>query len=488
MFKTFGLFFVQYQRKYSTTASVLSLVLSVQTIIASVSSIFIMGIGTTYFGERLMVICAAILGLGSNLGNAFAPQPSILFFTQSTLYALTSESAHLSAMLILGKYFEKRRGMAYAVANFGAGIGGLVLPQLVTYLFSEYGLRSTLIIIGGIHLHLFPIGLLMRPIERKTNKSQNINEIENHRLIKEEESPDRFSKSKKRKQQNGEHKMRDAVTASNDSLYKQEEKNENAITLLPPKSEEEQNVLSSNFMCSEDETVSISTGKSDFKNSKPNLENYSKQTENRKGLCLQFLFKIFDFSLFRNGKFNLLMTSSLLIAAACTIPVAYIPPFAKDQKLQSDMIGYLVTFSSASDLVGRFLFIFIADNKIIQKHHMMAIAMVVHGIVCLMAVFCTSFVSLAVFSILEAALGGTYYSLINILLVEFIGLDSLNHGLAVNRMTRGISIAITSTLIGVLRDNTGSYVGGFYLMGICSIVGGAILLFKPFVSKSENVS
>ncbi|XP_062599469.1 monocarboxylate transporter 12-like, partial [Saccostrea cucullata] len=116
-----------------------------------------MGIGTTYLGERLMVILAAILGLGSNLGNAFAPQPSLLFFTQSTLYALTSESAHLSAMLILGKYFEKRRGMAYAVANFGAGIGGLVLPQLVTYLFNEYGLRGTLIIIGGLHLHFCPI-------------------------------------------------------------------------------------------------------------------------------------------------------------------------------------------------------------------------------------------------------------------------------------------------------------------------------------------
>ncbi|XP_062616854.1 monocarboxylate transporter 12-B-like [Saccostrea cucullata] len=378
--------------------------------------------------------------------------------------------------------------MAYAVANFGAGIGGLVLPQLVTYLFDEYGLRGTLIIIGGLHLHFFPIGLLMRPIERETTKSQNIKEIENQRLIKQEGNPDRFSESKEIKEQNDEHKIQDADTASNCLLHKHKKENGNVITLLPINSEDELNHPSSKNECSDDDTVRKSIGKSDFKNSTLNLEKYSTQTERRKGLCFRFMFKIFDFSLFKNGRFNLLMTSSLLIAAACTIPVAYIPPFAKDQKIQSAMIGYLVTFSSASDLVGRFLFIFIADNKIIQKHHMMTIAMVLHGIVCLMAVFCTNFVSLAIFSILEAALGGVYYSLINILLVEFIGLKSLNHGLAVNRMTRGLSIAITSTLIGVIRDNTGSYVGGFYLMGICSIIGGAILLFKPCVSNNEKDS
>lgn len=37
MFKTFGIFFVEYQRKYSTTSSVISLVLAVQTIVGSVS-------------------------------------------------------------------------------------------------------------------------------------------------------------------------------------------------------------------------------------------------------------------------------------------------------------------------------------------------------------------------------------------------------------------------------------------------------------------
>ena len=36
---------------------------------------------------------------------------------------------------------------------------------------------------------------------------------------------------------------------------------------------------------------------------------------------------------------------------------------------------------------------------------------------------------------------------------------------------------------GFIRDETGSYVGGFYLMGSGLVLGGLLLLFKPLVSK-----
>jgi hypothetical protein len=47
-----------------------------------------MGIGGKYFTERAFVIGGAILGLASNLGSAFAPSSSTLFFTQGVLFGV----------------------------------------------------------------------------------------------------------------------------------------------------------------------------------------------------------------------------------------------------------------------------------------------------------------------------------------------------------------------------------------------------------------
>ncbi|XP_062599471.1 monocarboxylate transporter 12-B-like [Saccostrea cucullata] len=479
MFKSFGLFFVEYQKKFSATSSVISMVLSVQTIIASVLSILVMGIGTRFFGERSLIIGGALFGLGSSLGNAFAPQSSVLFFTQSTLFALTSVTAHTPSTLILGKYFEKRRGMANAIANVGGSIGGLALPPLFAYLFEVYGLQGALIIAGGIFLHFIPIGMLMRPIERKANAVPDIDEkdVDHDKMV------------------NG---LSDKKFSSNDRI-KDEIENEVGEKLIAKRFDgsgnSQQSISSSkddrNIQVKPSElmgslaniSVTISMEGINIANSKLEIDKDLDQGERSKNCCMQFLFTLFDFSLFKNGQFILLMSSSLLVCAACSIPITYIPPFAKDQGLQTELIGILVTISAASDLVGRFLFVFIADNKKIERRHMMTIAMIANGATCFMAFFSTNFTYLAIFGILQAMFGGVYFSMINVLIVDFIGLEKLNYGIAFAAVTRGISIAVTSMAVGILRDSTGSYVSGFSLMGVCSIVGGMILLFKPCVSR-----
>ncbi|XP_056006682.1 uncharacterized protein LOC125659089 [Ostrea edulis] len=487
MFKSFGLFFVEYQRKFSTSASVLSMVLSVQAVMGSATSIVIMGIGTRYFHERTFVILAAVFGLASNLGNAFAPHPSALFFTQSTLYALAVIFAHLPCTLMLGKYFEKRRGMANAVANVGGSIGGLVLPPLVVYLFGEYGLQGTLIIVGGVCLHFLPIGLLMRPIEREEDTLQDTKEKENGDVTEEMKTPEKLLGSNERLHNDNEYEAQDNLTESKYSHYKHFTGKGRSTSFAREENSEDgmnrQVKPIELFGSSADISLTMSLERVYLKNSKLEIDMISIHDENQRSRCMIFLYTIFDFSLLKNRKFMLLISSSFLVAATSTIPITYIPPLATDRGLQPDMIGYLVTIAGASDLLGRFLLVFIADNKNIQRHHVMTIAMTANGVLCLLTAFYTEFASLAVFGIFNGIFGGVYYSLINVLLVDFIGLKSLNYGLAISTVTRGISIALNSTLVGVIRDSTGSYEGGFYLMGVCSILGGLLLLLKPCISK-----
>lgn len=47
-----------------------------------------MGIGIKYFTERTLVVGGALFGLTSNIGSAFAPNSSTLFFTQGVLFGV----------------------------------------------------------------------------------------------------------------------------------------------------------------------------------------------------------------------------------------------------------------------------------------------------------------------------------------------------------------------------------------------------------------
>ena len=60
-------------------------------------------------------------------------------------------------------YFDKKQGKANAIASTGVPIGALVLAPLLTFLFDKYGYTGTMLILGGILLHIFVTALLFRP-------------------------------------------------------------------------------------------------------------------------------------------------------------------------------------------------------------------------------------------------------------------------------------------------------------------------------------
>ena len=60
-------------------------------------------------------------------------------------------------------YFDKKQGKANAIASTGVPIGALVLAPLLTFLFDKYGYTGTMLILGGLMLHVFVTALLFRP-------------------------------------------------------------------------------------------------------------------------------------------------------------------------------------------------------------------------------------------------------------------------------------------------------------------------------------
>ena len=69
--------------------------------------------------------------------------------------------------MILGDYFEKRTATAMALSAVGSGIGALLAPPLMLFLYNEYGFQGTFIIMGAACLNCCVGGALYRPLETK---------------------------------------------------------------------------------------------------------------------------------------------------------------------------------------------------------------------------------------------------------------------------------------------------------------------------------
>lgn len=81
------------------------------------------------------------------------------------------------AIAMVGKYFSKRKALAYGIAMSGSGIGTFILAPVVQLLIEQFSWRGALLILGGFVLNLCVCGALMRPI---TLKEDHSNPEQNH--------------------------------------------------------------------------------------------------------------------------------------------------------------------------------------------------------------------------------------------------------------------------------------------------------------------
>lgn len=66
------------------------------------------------------------------------------------------------ASMILVMYFEKYSGTAIGIKHSGGAMSSLVFPYLLLYFKDEYGIRGTILLYGGLLVHLTALGLLLR--------------------------------------------------------------------------------------------------------------------------------------------------------------------------------------------------------------------------------------------------------------------------------------------------------------------------------------
>ncbi|XP_075739937.1 uncharacterized protein LOC142785341 [Rhipicephalus microplus] len=137
--------------------------------------------------QSIGVRCTIILG-GIMMSIGF----SVSFFATSTLFLVLTVGVITGAghgivvscgIVAVTRYFDKRRGIALGLNLAGPPMTSLVVPKLLELLLSEYGLRGTLLLLGGCLANVPVLGILLRDPPWENSFGDTTAELKEHSSV-----------------------------------------------------------------------------------------------------------------------------------------------------------------------------------------------------------------------------------------------------------------------------------------------------------------
>uniref|UniRef100_A0A087Y1T2 Monocarboxylate transporter 13 n=1 Tax=Poecilia formosa TaxID=48698 RepID=A0A087Y1T2_POEFO len=177
--KSFGIFFVEIQQYFETTAAGTSWITSIAVatihIAAPVSSAL-----SARFSHRAVVISGGLICSAAVVFGALARSLTELYITVGFLNGFGYALTWTPTVTMLGLYFDRRRPVANALASAGECILTFSLTPLFQLLIDSFSWRGALLILGGLQLNLCVCGMLLRPLRapRDANVIRKVKEEE----------------------------------------------------------------------------------------------------------------------------------------------------------------------------------------------------------------------------------------------------------------------------------------------------------------------
>ncbi|RXG72174.1 Monocarboxylate transporter 9 [Armadillidium vulgare] len=118
------------------------------------------------FGWRKVAIVAGILNSLSFLSPVFFTNPDVVLILYPIFGGIGGGTGCTVCLIILSKYFLKRRGFALTFATLGFCVSSFASPLIANYLLEFYGFKGASLIFGALVLHQCIGGALFQPIQR----------------------------------------------------------------------------------------------------------------------------------------------------------------------------------------------------------------------------------------------------------------------------------------------------------------------------------
>lgn len=161
--KSFGVFYVNVQQHFNTTATTTSWITSIAVATAHAAGPLASALSAR-FGHRSVVMIGGLISSVGAITGSFARNLLELYLTVGFLNGLGCALAWTPTVTMVGLYFDKRRPIANAVSSAGECVLTFVFMPLSQWLIDSYSWRGAMLILGGLQLNLCVCGALLRPL------------------------------------------------------------------------------------------------------------------------------------------------------------------------------------------------------------------------------------------------------------------------------------------------------------------------------------
>ncbi|KAK5609528.1 hypothetical protein CRENBAI_006350 [Crenichthys baileyi] len=421
--KSFGVFYVEIQRYFETTAAGTSWITSITVatihIAAPVASAL-----STRFSHRSVVIMGGLICSAAVVFGGFARNLTELYITVGFLNGFGYALTWTPAVTMLGMYFEKKRPVANALASAGECILTFSLTPLFQLLIDSFSWRGALLILGGLQLNLCVCGMFLRPLR---NIRFSCKEVQENLPIEDLDE-----------------------------------------TKLIFRKESELNILE----LSAQETIKDCVEDPDETSS---LTKTSTSCQKRTKLRTTIKYYV-DYTLITNGRFMVYSMFGVFAALGFFAPSLFLVPYARSKGIKEYQAAALLSISAVLDLFGRVFFGWVANLRLVETVQQLTATVILLGTVLLLCPLASTFSELVAFSAAHGLVYGATVAIHITVLPEVVGVERLGSALGFFMLIRSSGGLLGPPIAGFFIDKMENYGTGFIMSGVALIVSALFLL------------
>ncbi|KAK7489452.1 hypothetical protein BaRGS_00019251 [Batillaria attramentaria] len=469
-------------------------------------------------GCRVSVVTGGVLLCAGFAASAFATSVLQLLFTYGLVAGTGMALTFVPSYMTISFYFNKKLGLASGIAVSAAAVGILSGSLITQLLFDIFGLTGAFLLIGGISLHFCVFGMLMRPTEfegkpwkRKkridagVNKSSAISEQESQVLLPCDE--DKTLNENDRREDIDvtsaepilpQNSLQAGTTVRPEQNCKRENPSDpgyihsetDSTSMIPQPTfpleetitEDDNNVVVKDFsviakdirLGTRPETTPPDEIKSD------SLKGYTEYADDenredslqRKPVRTKYVRVVTAMcSLARNLAFVSHCFSVFFVNVTMSGVNLHLPEYARTLGTTPTEAASLYVGVGVLSLVSRLTSGFLTTGSRVDPLYVSVCLMGLGGVsTSLFPLYSRSYPGQMVFACLYGLSTGGFYTLINVLTVDLVGLHSLAMAYGAEVFIMGVGYMAGSPLAGIIVDLGGTYDQSFTFLGEWSTV------------------
>lgn len=406
--------------------------------------------------RAVLLACSSLAGIGASL-CFFAK--SLLFLTISfgCVHGAALCGLFVASNVLVAQHFEKRRATASSIVFTAFGLNSIVLPPLIEFFRTAYGVRGALLLYGAILLNAIPAVIVLRSPPWLTSPKVT------QKLPRFDEEDEANAAVQLIESANGDAYVTEGSAIGNGSCNSRPCPSWNKATSCTAKWQE--SILHS---CS-----SSNENPSKLNSAKKVFLRLSIPTTARHFFTLSFLVHALSYA-------AVVLTAGVFVLIPADLAV--------DRGLHPSNAVYFLQAFAAADIAFRSVVGVVIDSRTLSYESVMLLGFLVQGLAYEWLVWANT---LAQLIFVAAFVGSTYGSRTCLLapaLVKDFGIATLPVIIGGVFFCTGVSLLMRPVLIGYFRDNHGDYTGMLHLLAALNAFFVCVWTFRLLVKRRTRIT